>query len=59
MSFKQGDIPTLSGNPQKLDTFTYLGSNILSTESDVNIRRAKFYTAIDWLSFEWKFDLVK
>ena len=39
MYFKQdGDISTLNGKPLKLvDQFTYLGSNITSTESDVNI----------------------
>ena len=31
--FKQGAIPTLIGKPLKL----YLGSNISSTESDINI----------------------
>ena len=39
MCFKQnGDTPTLSGKPLKLeDLFIYLGSNILSIESNVDI----------------------
>ena len=41
LCFKQGVISTLSGRPIKLvDKFTYLDSNISSTESDVNIRIA-------------------
>ena len=41
--FKQeGAISTLSVKPLKLvDLFTYLGSNISSTESDVNIHIGK------------------
>ena len=43
MHFKQkGSISTISGKPQKLeDQFTYLGSNILSIESDVNTHLVK------------------
>ena len=43
MCFKQkGTISTLHGRPQKLvDKFTYLSSNISSTESDVNLHQAK------------------
>ena len=39
MCFKQeGIISTLNGKPMKLvDYFTYLGSNISSTESNINI----------------------
>ena len=41
--------------PLKLvDQFTYLGSNISSTESDVNLRIPKAWTAIDRLSITWK-----
>ena len=59
MYFKQkGDISTLSGKPLKLfDLFTYLSSNILSTESDVNIIIGKTWTAIESLSIIWKADL--
>ena len=49
MCFKhEGVISTFSGKPMKLvDQFTYLGRNILSTESDANIRLTKLWTAID------------
>ena len=57
--FKQGGIiTTLSDKLLKLvDKFTYLGSNISSTESDVSIGTGKAGTAIDWLLIIWKFDL--
>ena len=56
MCFKrEGAISTLSGKPLKLvDKSTHPGSNISSTESDVNIRQAKTWTNIDWLSIMWK-----
>ena len=59
MSSKQkGAISTLSGKSLKLgDHFTYLGSNISSTESDVNIRRAKALTTIERLSILSKSDM--
>ena len=43
ISFKQeGTISTISGSLLKLvDEFNYLDSNILSTESDVNLRAAQ------------------
>ena len=54
---KKEPYPTLSGKPLKLvDQFIYFDSNISSTESDVNIRLAKAWTAIDRLSIIWKFD---
>ena len=37
--------------------YIYLGSNISSTESDVNICIGKAWNAIDWLSIIWKSDL--
>ena len=40
-----------------MDKFTYLGSNVLSTENNNNTRLAKILTAIDWLSVIWKSDL--
>ena len=44
-----------SGKPLKLvGQFIYLGSNISSTESDVNICLAKAWNAIDRLSVIWK-----
>ena len=51
---REGTISTLSGWPLKLvEKFTYLGSNILSTESDVSIHLRKAWIAIDWLSVLW------
>ena len=43
MRFNQtGDISTLNGSSLKLvDKFTYLGSSVLSTETDINTRLAK------------------
>ena len=40
-----------------LNQFTFLGSNISSTESDVNMLIRKAWTAIDKLSIIWKSDL--
>ena len=52
------NIFILSGKRLELGKlFTYLGSNISSTESDVNIHLVKAWNAIDWLSIIWKFDL--
>ena len=49
---------TLSGKPQKLeDQFTYLVSNISSTEIDVNLSIEKAWTAIESLPIIWKSDL--
>ena len=52
MHFKQEDaIFTLNGKLLKsVNHFTYLGSNISSTDSDVNIRIEKAWAAINWLS---------
>ena len=52
MSFNQDNaISSLNGKPLKLvDQFIYLGSNISSTKSDVNICIGKAWTAIDSLS---------
>ena len=58
MYFKWGAIFTLSGRPLKLvDKFIYLGSNISSTESDVDICLANVWTAIDRLSVISKSDI--
>ena len=55
MCFKEGVISTWSWKQMKLvDQFTYFGSNISSTETDVNIHRGKACTTIDRLSFIWK-----
>ena len=60
MCFNQrGNISTLNGTSLKLvDKFTYLGSSVSSTETDINTRLAKAWTAIDWLSVIWKSDLT-
>ena len=52
MSFNQnGNISTLNGSSLILvDKFMYLGSNVSSTDNDINIQRAKVLTAIDRLS---------
>ena len=60
MCFNQtGDISTLEGTSLKLvDKFTYLGSNVSSTEKDIDTRLMKAWTAIDKLSIIWKSDLT-
>ena len=60
MCFNQtGDIPSLNGSSLKLvDKFTYLGSSVSSTETDINTRLAKAWTAIDKLSVMWKSDMT-
>ena len=58
MCFNQKrDISTLSGSLKFVDKFTYFGSNVLSTESDIKMRLAKVWTVIDRLSVIWKYDL--
>ena len=62
--FKQNRaISTLNGKLLKLvDQFTYHGSNISSTERDVNICIRNIWTAIDRLLIIWKsdqFDMTK
>ena len=60
MCFNQrGDISTLNSNSLKLmDKFIYLGSSVLSTETDINMWLAKAWTAIDRLLVIWKSDLT-
>ena len=54
-----GDIFTLDRTPLKLvDRFTYLGSNVSSTEKDTDTRLTKAWTAINRLSIIWKSDLT-
>ena len=54
-----GDISTLDRTSQKLvDKFTYLGSNVSSTEKDIDTRLTKAWTAINVLSIIWKSDLT-
>ena len=61
MCFNQtGDIPTQNGSFLKLvDKFTYLGSSVSSTETDINTQLAKAWAAIDRLSVIWKSDLTE
>ena len=60
MCFNQtGDISTVNGCSLKLvDKFTYLGSSVSSTETDIDTRLAKASTAINRLSVIWKSDLT-
>ena len=54
-----GDITTLDRTPLKLeDKFTYLGSSVSSTETVIDTRLTKEWTAIDRLSIIWKSDLT-
>ena len=56
---KRGDISTLNSSSLKLvDKFIYLGSNVSSTETDINTRLAKTWTPINILSDIWKSDLT-
>ena len=57
MCFKrEGTISILSDRPLKLvDKFTYISSNISSTENDVIIPQTKAWTAINRLLIIWKF----
>ena len=61
MSFKKkGDISTLDGKPLKpVEQFTYLGSNISSTDNDINTRIGKAWLATNKLSVMWKSDLTE
>ena len=54
-----GDISTLNGSSLKLvDKFTYPGSSVSSTETDIDTRLTKAWTANKWLSVIWKSDLT-
>ena len=54
-----GDIFTLNGSSLKLvDKFTYLGNSVSSTETDIDTRLAKVWTANDSLSVISKSDLT-
>ena len=55
---QEAAIFTYSDKPLKLvDQFTYLGSNISSTEIDVNIRMEKLWSTIDKSLIIWQSDL--
>ena len=48
--YQEGDISTLIGGSLKLkDKFTYLGSSISFTESEINMHLVKAWTAVDRL----------
>ena len=50
-------MSSLNYKPLKLaNQFTYLDSNISSTESNVNLCIGKVWTAMGWLSVIWKSD---
>ena len=55
---KRGDISTLNGRFLKQwGKFTYLGSSVSSTKTEINTQLTKVWTAIDRLSVIWKSDL--
>ena len=60
MCFNQtGDISTQNGSPLKLvDIFTYLRRSVSSTETDIDKRLAKAWTANNRLSVICKLDLT-
>ena len=60
MCFNQtGNISTLNGSSLKLvDKFTYIGSNVSSTETDIDTWLTKSWTAVNRLSVIWKSDLT-
>ncbi len=60
MCFNQtGDISTLNGSSLTLvDKFTYQGSSVSSTETDIDTRLTKAWTTIAKLSIIWKSDLT-
>ena len=60
MCFNQlGDISIQSSCSLKLvDKFTYVGSSVSSTKTDIDMRLTKTWTAINRLSVIWKSDLT-
>ena len=48
-----GDISTLNGSPLELVKFSYQGSSVSSTETDINRWLAKAWAVIDRLSVIW------
>ena len=51
----QGSLNTIKSEPLKqVDTFTYMGSNISSSEADVKSRIGKAWGALDKLNTIWK-----
>ena len=60
MCFNQtGDISTLNGSSLKLiDKFTYLGSSVSSTKTDIDMQLTRTWTAINRLLVVCKSDLT-
>ena len=60
MCFNQTcDMSTLNGSSLELvDKFTYLGSSVSSTETDIDIRLAKAWRVVNRLLVIWKSDLT-
>ena len=60
MCFNQGgDISTLNSSSLKLvDKFTYLGSSVSSTETDIDTRLTNAWTANESQSRTWRSDLT-
>ena len=53
------DMSSVNGwSLELVDKFTYLGSSVSSTETDIDSQLAKAWTAIDRLSVIWKSDLT-
>ena len=53
------NLVLLNGSSLKLvDMFTFLGSSVSSTETDINTRLAKAWTATENLPVIWKSDLA-
>ena len=52
---QRGGISTLNRS-SLVEKFTYLGSNVSLTETDINTRLAKAWTTIDSLLVIWKSD---
>ena len=60
MCFNQtGDISSVNSSSLNLvDKLTYLGSSVSSTETDINTRLVKAWTAIGRLSVIWKSNMT-
>ena len=56
--YPEGDVSNHNGCSLKfVDKFTYLGSSVSSTESDINMQLITAWTFINRLSIKWKSDL--